>query len=52
MDVDEITYQGHFVERGGTASHNTTSKLNGVRFSFSSGNISSGTVRLYGIKNS
>ena len=31
---------------------NTTSAVDAIRFSFSSGNIDSGTIKLYGIKNS
>ena len=31
---------------------NTTSAVNGVRFKFGSGNIDSGTIKLYGIKDS
>ena len=31
---------------------NTTSAINGVRFKFSSGNTDSGTIKLYGIKDS
>jgi hypothetical protein len=36
----------------GTGTRRTAAAFNGVRFLFSSGNIASGTVRLYGIKNS
>jgi hypothetical protein len=31
---------------------NTTSAVNGIQFSMSSGNIDSGTIKLYGIKDS
>jgi len=31
---------------------NTTSSINAVRFQMSSGNIGSGTIKLYGIKDS
>ena len=39
----EINVSGYF---------NTTSAINGVRFRFESGNVGSGTIKLYGIKDS
>ena len=51
------TIQGNnfnnFTETGFTAGYgNTTSAIDGIRFNFSSGNIDSGTIKLYGIKDS
>jgi len=43
-------FQANFKSRGGTCA--TTSTLTGLRFFFSSGNVTSGTIRLYGIVNS
>ena len=46
--VSAIFSQNWFVAGYG----NTTSAINGVRFQMSSGNIDSGTIKLYGIKDS
>tara|TARA_B100000131_G_scaffold268181_1_gene266855 strand:- start:199 stop:831 length:633 start_codon:yes stop_codon:yes gene_type:complete len=61
------TFAKHFFYRGNHMSYystpwsinafvqgycNTTSAINGIRFKMSSGNIDSGTIKLYGIKDS
>ncbi len=50
MSIDEYR---SFLHSDHTAGYgNTTSSINAVQFSFSSGNIDSGTIKLYGIKDS
>ena len=61
----DTTFVKHFICRGNTYSQNdisvdmyiagycnTTSAIDGVQFSMSSGNIDAGTIKLYGIKGS
>jgi hypothetical protein len=43
---------GELLERHGTAGNTTTSAVNAIRFKFSTGNISSGTIRSYAIAKS
>jgi len=43
---------GYEVTSVGSGAYNTAAAINGVRFLMSSGNITSGVIRLYGIKNS
>ena len=53
--IAETSYaqQADYAFRGMMAGYaNTTSAINSVRFKFSSANIGSGTIKLYGIKDS
>ena len=65
FDPSDTTFVKHFICRGNTYSQNdisvdmyiagycnTTAAIDGVQFSMSSGNIDSGTIKLYGIKDS
>ena len=65
FNPSSTTFQKHFISRGshaqggGTSSShivagygNITNAVNAVQFKFSSGNIDSGTIKLYGIKDS
>ncbi len=62
FDPSDTTFVKHFICRGNTYSQNdisvdmyiagycnTTAAIDGVQFSMSSGNIDSGTIKLYGI---
>lgn len=51
MDAMEITHQPYLVKMIASLFNSTASKINAIRFTFSSGNIASGVARLYGIKN-
>ena len=48
-NLDEVNATNHNLMGGYV---NTTSAVTGVRFKFNSGNIDSGTIKLYGIKDS
>ena len=53
MSVVSNTHNGNYEKNTYTAGYyNTTSDLDAVQFSYSSGNIDSGTIKLYGIKDS
>ena len=65
FNPSSTTFVKHFLSRSNTAESsdhtwgglmagycNTTSAIDGVQFSFSSGNIDAGTIKLYGIKDS
>ena len=65
FDPSSTTFVKHYMSRSSQARHsdgaqdfftagycNTTSAITGVRFKFQSGNIDSGTFKLYGIKDS
>ena len=62
FNPSSTTFVKHFIFRGNTAENadysiesnvagycNTTTAIDGVQFSYSSGNIDSGTIKLYGI---
>ena len=65
FNPSSTTFVKHFISRSNTAESsdhtwggfmagycNTTTAIDGVQFSFSSGNIDAGTIKLYGIKDS
>jgi hypothetical protein len=65
FNPSSTTYVKHFIFRGNTAENadysiesdvagycNTTSAVNAVQFSFSSGNIDDGIIKMYGVKKS
>ena len=53
MSVVSNTHNGNYEKNTYTAGYyNTTSDVDAVQFSYSSGNIDSGTIKLYGIKDS
>ena len=62
FDPSSTTFVKHFISRNIGPTHNeacndvfcagycnTTSAIDGVQFSFASGNIDSGTIKLYGV---